>query len=348
MKKIILIIILLLLSGCNYTDLNDMGIVSLMAIRYDNNEYTITLELRENVKNDDNASSVHTATDTSLEKTIEQISLESNRKLYFIDLDIILIDEETVNKKLLTILDFLTRDVSYGANYNIVIDNNPIKTINLLESNKKIAGDYIKNIFNNKLNNTINYKYSSFIRDFINKEKDVILPFGKINNEDYIIDEAVIFNRNIICNHIDFKTLQTYNLLNNVRSNYYYQILYHDKELIYKIADSKSKITYKDKIIITIDVNGSFIEMENVDLLDEEELNNILDLLNKEIKNNITNLVTILKSNDSDILGFKKQYFNSNRKRINSIKNMDYEINLNVKLDRKGLLFESVGDVYEE
>jgi len=50
MKKIILILICLMLTGCNYIELNDMGIVTMLAIEYKDNNYNLTIEVEENKK----------------------------------------------------------------------------------------------------------------------------------------------------------------------------------------------------------------------------------------------------------------------------------------------------------
>ena len=47
MKKIILLFILLLLTGCkDYTEINDLGIISGMIIDYKDNKYEITTEIK--------------------------------------------------------------------------------------------------------------------------------------------------------------------------------------------------------------------------------------------------------------------------------------------------------------
>ena len=348
MKKFILIIMLLLLTGCNYLELNDIGIVTLMGIKYDNNEYEITLELKENIKDDDNASSIHKASGSSIEKALQELELTIDKNLYFIDLNVIMIDENTINNKLTSIVDYLTRDVTFGSNFNIVIDNNMDDTISLIKDKNKIVGEYIKDIFNNNSNNVINYKFDSFLKDYLSEFEDVVLPLGKIHDEEYSINEAVLLSNKKIVQNINLDNIQIYNLLNNVKSEYFYKINYQGKSLVYRVSSHKAKLYYKDKINVDIKLNGSFIEVEDIDLLNDHTLKEVLKVLEKKIKNDIDNLIIILKDNESDILVFKKAYYNQNRSKINTIKNLDYQINLDLSLNREGLIFNSIGDIYEK
>lgn len=60
MKKILLILFLLPLCGCyNYIELNELGVVSMLAIDYQENEYKINLEIRENKKEEEETSKIY-------------------------------------------------------------------------------------------------------------------------------------------------------------------------------------------------------------------------------------------------------------------------------------------------
>lgn len=347
MKKIIILLICLLLSGCNYIELNDMGIVSLVAIQYQDNNYHVIIEIDDNKKNEEK-SSVYEASGNSIEKAIEEVSLKVNKELYFIDLNVILIDQNTINQKFTSIIDYLTREVMFGSNFNILVDDNPKDTINAITKNDKIAGEYIKNIFNSSQNDIINNKYYDLLRDFLNPNIDIILPYGSLNNDSYIIDKAVIFNKEKIVSTINIDMIKIYNLLSNNTSNYLFKIKYQDKDLVYRVSKHKSKITYDNKIIVDLGITGSFIEIESIDLENKENAKEIISILEKQIKDEINTFLNKTISLDSDLLKFKKAYLNKTRKEIKSIHNMNYQININLNLDREGLIFDSIGDVYEK
>ena len=100
MKKIILIIITLFLTtGCfNYLSLNDIAVVSLVHIDYQDNKYILTVEIRENEKDNPNASSIYTNQGITLDNTFENIGLTINKFLYLVDVDTIILTENVLNQ----------------------------------------------------------------------------------------------------------------------------------------------------------------------------------------------------------------------------------------------------------
>jgi len=258
-----------------------------------------------------------------------------------------MIDSKTANSKFTSIIDYLTRDVMFGTNFNILIDDDIDNTIKVIKGKEKIAGEYLKNIFDNKTNNIINNKFHIILKSYLSEYEDIILPYGKVNNDEYSINEAVIFKDKQIVSKIPLNMIESFNLLNNETSEYFYQINYQDKSLVYRVSEHDAKLKYNNMINIDLNVNGSFIEIEDIDLEDENMIDEVLMFLKEKIKEEANLLINECKTYDSDILAFKKLYYNNERKKIDSIRNMDYKINVNVKLDREGLIFNSLGDEYE-
>lgn len=349
MKKIILILICFLLTGCNYLELNDMGVVSLLAINYENDVYNITVEIKENKKDQDDLSSIYTASSSSIDKALQEISLSVNKTLYFIDLNILMLDEKTANEKLTTIVDYITREVNFGSNFNIVIDDDSTKTLEVIKKQEKTAGEYLKNILDNKENNIINIKYYDFLKSYVSSYNDIILPYCTVRDDEVFIDEAVLFQENEIVKNISLSMVQSYNLLSNEKHEYTYEVYYEDNKLVYNVSKHKAKIKYEDDgFKIKIDVNGSFIEMKNIDLDNTEISEEVLEELKANIASEIKLFVDECIKQNSDVLHFKKTYYNQVRSKLENIKDIKYELEVNVKLDRSGLIFDSLGDVYEK
>lgn len=350
MKKILLILFLLPLCGCyNYIELNELGVVSMLTIDYQENEYKINLEIRENKKDDDETSKIYKSTGSSVDKAIQNASVSLNKTLYFVDIDILMLSTNSINEKLDAILDYLTRENNIGNNFYLLVDDNIEESISYFEKEKLIAGKYLKEIITGRFNNTIKSKYIDFLQTHLNAYYDPIIAKGRLEKDTYKIDTACIFKKNKIIEEISFNYVQTYNLLNNIKSLYLYQINYNDNDLIYKIISSKSKLKFQDnKLIITCNINGIFDEMEKVNLKDKEEINNLLSLLETTIKKEITTYIDSSIDLESDTLGIKKKYYNETRKKLKNLKNIEYEINIKVGLDRKGLMFYSFGEEYEK
>ena len=179
--------------------------------------------------------------------------------------------------------------------------------------------------------------------------KDLILPYGVIQDGAYIINQAVIFNGNKIVEKLDFNKSNIYNLLNKTEALYLFNNEYHNHQVVFKAVDYKVKFDYKNnKIFIKLNINGNLDEIESIDLKNEKNVQNLIKIIKLNIKDDCDEFVRLIKEKDADVLGFKKVIYNKTKKKIESIKDLNYDIDVNVTLDRKGLIFESIGDVHEK
>lgn len=346
MKKIILIIITLFLTtGCfNYLSLNDIAVVSLVHIDYQDNKYILTVEIRENEKDNPNASSIYTNQGITLDNTFENIGLTINKFLYLVDVDTIILTENVLNQKLETTLDYITRENYIGNNFNIIVSNDDIKEITkLIKEKNKIVGAYIKDTITNDYNNTIDIKYNKFIKTYLSEYKDMILPFGKIINNEFTLNDAIIFNHNKKSVIINNDYIKIYNLLNNTNKYSLFKTNYNGGNLIYRIKDVNTKYKYENNNInITIDIYGNFNEIDNINL-NKDNIEELIALTKDSVYNETTSFLNILKSNNIDALGFKKIIYNKTKNKLDSIKELDYNLDIKVILDREETIFENIG-----
>lgn len=71
MKKLLIIIFCLLISGCNnYRELNNIAVVSALGIDYKDNMYNVSVLVKDNAKNDENKTSIYTYEGKSLDEAI--------------------------------------------------------------------------------------------------------------------------------------------------------------------------------------------------------------------------------------------------------------------------------------
>lgn len=349
MKKIILILITLFLTtGCfNYLSLNDIAVVSLIHIDY-KDEYIVTVEVRENEKDNPNASNFYTNSGMSLDIAFENIGLTLNKALYLVDTNTLIITDNIIKDKLNNTLDYLTRENNIGNNFNILVSNDDINKITeTIKSNNKIVGSYIKDIINNPYNNIVDIKFNKFVKNYLNDYKDMILPYGKLNNDKFMIDEAIIFNNKDLI-RINNDDVKIYNLLNNVDRYSLFKINYNDGFLIYRVKSIKTKIDYKDNNIkIKLDIIGNFNEIDNISL-NKNNINEILDLTKDKINNNVNVFIDKLLVNNIDALGFKKIIYNKTKNKLDNINNLKCDILIDIALEREELTFDNIGDKRNE
>lgn len=344
MKKIILIIITLLLTGCyNHTSLNNIAVVSLIRIDYQD-KYIITIEIRENEKENPNASTFTTSTGLTLDETIQNLNQTLNKSLYLVDIDTMILTTNLLNTKLETTLDYLTRQNNIGNNFNILIsDENIENIIKIIKDKNKIVGTYLKETMTNTENNTINIIYNQLLKTYLNNYKDIILPYGTIKNNEFYIDKALIKNNN---NNIILTTNQIniYNILTNTNKHTIFQIKYNNNYIIYRIKSIKTKITYQNNTInININLIGNYNELETT-IINNKTITTLTNITKETITKETQELLNTLINNNIDILGLKKIIYNKTRNKISSINNLNYKINTNIKIEREELTFNQLGE----
>lgn len=321
----------------------------MIAVDYKDDDYIITLEIRENIKDEDNKSLIYKGKGKSLDSAIQNTSFGMNKTLYFVDLEMLVLSQDAINNKLDSIIDYLTRDNNVGVNFKTLVDDNIDETILNIKEKDKIVGQYIKQMIESYFNNIVNVKYYDFLENYLSDMKDLILPYGVIQDGAYIINQAVIFNGNKIVEKLDFNKSNIYNLLNKTEALYLFNNEYHNHQVVFKAGDYKVKFDYKNnKIFIKLNINGNLDEIESIDLKNEKNVQNLIKIIKLNIKDDCDEFVRLIKKKDADVLGFKKVIYNKTKKKIESIKDLNYDIDVNVTLDRKGLIFESIGDVHEK
>lgn len=348
MKKLLIIIFCLFISGCNnYRELNNIAVVSALGIDYKDNMYEVSVLVKDNTKDGEDKTSIYSYSGKSLDEAIKRIGLLASKTLYFIDLNVLVVSESATSK-LQSIMDYLSRENNVGINFYILCDNNFKDSFKLMQDNDNVYGDYVKGILQDNYSNVVRVKYTPFLQKFLSPYYDVIMPVGYISDDNYLIDKAIIFSDKDTTSTIDFEDIQIYNILNNSNMTYLFSSSINDKNFTFKAMKVKSKISYEDGFIIEIDANGILDEMDDIDLDDKETVQEITDIINKEISDKTKEFVSKLILNNSDVFGFKKVYYNKKRSKLESISNIDYQVKVKVSLNRKGLIFYSLGGEYEK
>ena len=338
MKKIIIIILVLLLSGCyNYKEVSDLAFVSSFAIDYKNSDFNIILEIQENDKDNKYSSYLLEGSGKTIESAIQNASLSFNKDLYFINLDILLISEDAANNKLNNILDYVTRDNNFSLDFNIAICNEQKKAIENIMLKKEIFGRYINTLFKNTDNNIINIKLDNLLNNYLNKFYDIILPVFNLKEDTIIINEAVIFKNDQIIDTLNEREIALYNILNNNQKDYYLN-LELDNNIVFKTSHYHTKICLKNNILyIMPTLTGTFIEFETLDLNNQKKLDEITNKVNIKFNNELKAFIDNLIETESDPLGFKRYTNNKN------LKNTKYRISTKIILENKSLIFKSIG-----
>lgn len=259
MKKIIFALIaLLLISGCNYNELNDIYLVSALAIDY-TDEYTLSLLTISD--NEDNPTRVITGKGKSIKETFYNISQNYNKPLYLGHLNLIIISEETGSKGIEELLKIINEDNETKKNFYIVLaeSTKAIDILNSLSSTKfETKNSNLNNIINKYLsleniNNQITYN------DYITKNNtsnSLFLTSYKLVDDNLENGKIGIIENNKFnswSNNTDGLLI-----LNNMINEYILKV--DDDYITLKDIKTIKKIDKEDSNIIyfNIDVNNSY------------------------------------------------------------------------------------------
>ena len=280
MKKIIFALIaLLLISGCNYNELNDIYLVSALAIDY-TDEYNLSLLTISD--NEENPTRVITGKGKSIKETFYNISQNYNKPLYLGHLNLIIISEETGSKGIEELLKIINEDNETKKNFYIVLaeSTKAIDILNSLSSTKfETKNSNLNNIINKYLsleniNNQITYN------DYITKNNtsnSLFLTSYKLVDDNLENGKIGIIENNKFnswSNNTDGLLI-----LNNMINEYILKV--DDDYITLKDIKTIKKIDKEDSNIIyfNIDVNNSY------DKKIEQELQKmLLETVNESIR----------------------------------------------------------------
>ena len=370
MKKIKYLIILLpLLTGCNYRELNKLGITTAVSIDYQNNNYNIIAEVINPIKQQDASSANNSPFITfknsapSLQEAFRNIVLESPRQLYTAHLEIIVLSEEIVNNHLKEFLEYFTRDPETRTEIKIII----------AKTDKSIEGISLQTLLTNFSSSNIleslelqsqvlGLTYEVTINELLNMYIDpyleVTLPSMTLYGNEEIGDEkenittsspkatvkigtTAITKDNKILGYLSIEEAKIQNIING-----------NIKETILKYPYKNGYVVFEPNQIKTkkeVDIKNNKIKIElsgysktkevqtNIDIKNKKEVEKLNQHFNKELEKEIINTFNNIKENyNTDIFGFRQLYYHTDHKYFKEKCNNWYEdIYPNIKLEVK-------------
>lgn len=315
MKKIwiFLIIIPFLITGCSsYTELNDLGIVSLLGIDYKNSKYQVYVTIIEGKQDDGTLEKeqtyFHSEADT-LEEAFQRITLQSDKKIYLSHIDSLLITENLINYKLKdTLSNFLSNNESRN-NFNIVL----VKEKLSLFFKHKITAEQVNKLIE------INHNQSGTITemDFENFLKNLLIDSNSIiPTISYLDGHLKVEGLTLIEN---FKVLETLtkeeSFIVNLISNKVTHAIWKDATIYESEAIIK---TNKNKITININITT-----------DQPSL------IKKELKEKSKSLLLYYQNKGYDLLKLQNKIKQNDYSYFKKTTNLLEKIEFNIKINTK-------------
>lgn len=353
MKKIIIMLIsIFLLSGCtDYVEINDLAIISGIAIDYENDLYKLTAQLIENDK--ESKVVVLTTASSSIDEAMSEISKLSNKELFISHLKVLILSDRLI-KENKDFYDYFLRSSKSKMNfYTYIASKDEISSIFKIYSDKNSSSIYLDKMMDFNQNIFSSSTPLKFIDMIYNKYEYGInnvyptITIKKNNDEETLyLGNLVSFNSKL--NKLTFSEKESifYNIITNNSQKTTLDIPCGNKLFTIEVQDIKTKFNW-NKNVFTINTKslGKLKEYNcNYNLNSKETTNKLNKLTNDYIKNNINNLINKMKKNNNDFIGIgnyiykrNKNYFDfKNKNWDDNLKNINIEIKSNTKINSSG------------
>lgn len=269
-KLILLVLVILLTTGCvSYTELNELGIIDMILIDKDNDNYIVTINMITPTENDLEKKITYQASGENLDKCINELYLKTTKKIAFSHLELMALTTNIKKSDYDEIINlFLNRVDSRNSFSTIIIDNSE----KLFEYKSKDINDLIN----------INGEESGivFIKQFDEIIKDILeinisyIPYISIDDELIIKGYHSIYEDNKL---LSKEESIGYNFITNNIT----QVALIRDDIGFKLNRSNTMIKI-DKNKIKIDINSSYQIVTNNSSITND--NKIKKIYNEEIK----------------------------------------------------------------
>ncbi len=362
MKKIILITCLFLLTGCtDYVEINDLAIVTGIALDYKDNEYEVSTELIINEK--ETEIKVYKTTSNSIEEALSKISKLCNKELFITDLKVLMITENIINNNV-NYYDYFLRNSKSKMNFNVYLVNtdqiydilniykdengSSLYVDNLLKFNKRVFSSSASLSFIDLVKQLLDYGINPVYPKLILKENG--------QKDELYLDSLVSFNYNF--EKVELNELESifYDIITNNSKNTLLNINCGNNYFTLSLDSVVSNYKFKNNIFtINIKSKGKINSYHcDYNLKDSKSMKKLTNITNEYMTENIYNIIKIIKDNNNDFIGIGDYIYRHDNKYFNFEKNTwDIYINkINIKVNNNtdilsvGEIKTSIGDKY--
>lgn len=357
MKKTILILLALLFltSGCyDYTELNDMAIVSGISVDYENDKFEVAYEILNTINPEDNPESskvyVTQGSGSSLSEAFSDTSLEIAKVPYLAHLKTLVISEEVARNHVKEIIDFLIRDNHIRNIFYLVIakDTSAFEIISNTDTNNPVASTAIAKLIDSLLfanNIAANLNYEKFVTNIIDPRKDTYASSIEIKNGILKLGPLAIFKGYNMQTFLSEDESATFNVMNGDSKEIHFTVSCPNDEendiILTTFNNPKSEIKIdENKVKISTEIETRIVENHcKMNFKEIETYESIQKKVEEKLKQDMEEVIKQSIKYDSDILKIKQIYYQKNKKDVD-FKLLSYEYEAKAIINRNGLVFE--------
>lgn len=367
MKKILIILLIFLLSGCyNYKELNKIAIVSSVAIDKQDNEYLVSAQVMNAKSEDESESSkiiVYEEKGKTVNEALRNMTKKSPRMLYGGHIGKLVISEEIAKEGIINVIDIFQRLTEVKDEFTITIAKgiDAGKVVKIMTNPEDVPAEYVKfTIENADIESALTYssKLDEFVSFYLRDDIDPVISVIEVKNYDkdgtslentdtsnpdtkIVLDNIAITYNGKLEDFLNESETIGYNFVRNRVDQMIIPVKcddnYYSSVAVTK-SKTKTKVTKKNnKYTITFNINTTGVITEyncDKDLTKEKEIKSLQNKTRKQIKKYINSVISKQKTTRSRFLGLKRliylDYPNYNNE------DFDIKIKTNVNLSRKG------------
>lgn len=352
MKKLLFILLIpLFLGGCyDYQELNDLAIISGIAIDYED-DYEVTFEVLESQKESNEKASYVKATGKTISEAFAKASLKIHKEVYFAHVKVILFSEEIAKNYMQDVTDYILREPNIRNIFYplIVLDGKA----SLILENKNEASPVTSVALEKALTNNrstpkiaINMDFETMMNNFVDPQKDAYLNTIKKDEKTFALSGMALFKGYQMVGQLNEQETSLFNLLKNTSDNTFIKMacpFKEDKTItidLYHNRDTDIKVK-EDNIVINSSLKGSVIEDNcEIDFRTSSSYEELSHTFSDEIKKEINHLIKKIQNLQSDVLEFQNIYYQKEREELTNWYLKDTLVNIDLDINKNGLIFK--------
>ncbi|MBE6147968.1 MAG: Ger(x)C family spore germination protein [Firmicutes bacterium] len=357
MKKIIILLCILLLTGCyDYVEINDLYFISCIGIDYEDDKFKLTYEILNDTQKGSEQSSQEGFTISGSGKTLatafDNISTKMAKKPYFYHLKAIVLSEDVAKKHTQEIIEFVTRNPEIRNEFYLTIAKD-VKASDIVKNTTKsnpVVGNQITQLIDSNVkyfNITFAKPFEDILERFLNDKIDPIVNVLTLSGDNIQTIGIGLFDEYKYIDVLSDENSAYLNLLLDQPLALITTKNYKNKTVAINLYDGKVKYEItKNKIKIDIQIEGEISEnLPNFDLRKEKTYIDLGKDFSTKLTNDIQKLIDYLVQENLDVIGLENRYYKKYRKsNKNILQNCDIRVDAKVTINKKGLIYEVQND----
>lgn len=371
MKKILLIIpILLFFTGCtDYKELNNIAIVTGIAVDMEDDKYKVSIlisnskKAQESSKEGDAGTIVYDGTGKNFSMALKKIDNRIPKKIYLGHLAVIIVSEDVATDGLADISDYLFRSPETTKRSYLIMTRKDEKASDVLKILSPLESFPSQNVKLNieNANNTSsisdNMTYSDFMENYLKKGIEQYLPTIEIYGSEKKGSSTKALESTDLKSFVGLKGLALFkdakflgyatdnesrgiNIATGNTTEMIIETTCDEGYIITALSGLETKTTIKFKnnkpvVYMKIKADGNIQEITcDVDLKKEKNITKIERKTQKKVKKLVDQGIDIAKYYKTDIFGYGNLLYKKNPQYFKEIKDWNKEfVNLDINID---------------